>query len=76
MMVMTIHSGVLMVMTIHRGVRIVLAKWKTVILGSSLEVDRSPTGGTDERGAGEGSHTVAPPWTKYPVAPGSRSLGE
>ena len=41
-----------------------------------LEVDRSPTGGPNERGAGEGSHTVAPPWTKYPVALGSESLGD
>ena len=41
-----------------------------------MEVDRSPTGGPNERGAGEGSHTVAPPWTKYPVAPGSESLGD
>ena len=65
-----------MMLTIHRGVRIELARRKPVILGSSLETDRSPTSGLTERGAGEGSHTVAPPWTKYPVALGSESLGD
>ena len=41
-----------------------------------VATDRSPTGGPNERGAGEGSHTVAPPWTRYPVALGSESLGD
>ena len=39
------------------------------IAPSSVETDRSPTGGPNERGAGEGPHTVAPPRAKYPVAP-------
>ena len=31
----------------------------------NLEEGGTPAGGTVKRDAGEGSHTVAPPWTKY-----------
>ena len=33
-----------------------------------LEEDRSPAVGPNERGAGEGHYTIAPPWIRYPIA--------